>query len=516
MRSTFHGIETMKRSLFTQQTALQTTGHNIANASTAGYSRQRVNMNASKPMEAPGMMRSTSTGQLGTGVESGSITRIRAGFLDDQFRNENKNYGSYSIQADTLDKLESIVNEPSDTGLRTVLDNFWKSWSDLSLDPENVTGRKIVRENAMVLADSFNTTSRQLSDLNSDLTQNISVKVTEVNTALDTISKLNLEIRKIEGFGDNANDLRDQRDLLTDQISKIVNVSVTDTSGGYTISMGNQVLVSDAAFTPLTADTVNDAYGTDLNSGEIYGMVTSRDKYVKDYQSQLDTMVNAVANADIKVTVPAGSVLPNGITLDGVTYTGASRTLASDLTVTVQGVNGLHKLGYTMMSPVTAGGDFFTSKDGGPLTAANFQVNSQIQSDPGYIASSLRTVGSGAAETVVKGNNGLALLMSQVRDLSFDFSSVTSGAMLNSGTMDDYYSSMVGQLGVQSQAANRQSVNSKAILDQVDSKRLSESGVSLDEEMANMVMFQHAYNAAARMMTTMDEMLDKIINGLSR
>ena len=146
MRSTFHGLETAKRSLVTQQVALQTTGHNVANANTAGYSRQTVNMVASKPMEAVGMMRSTAPGQLGTGVEFDSITRIREKFLDTQFRNESKTYGSWSIQLDTLEKLETIVNEPSNTGLRSVMDNFWKSWHDLSENPEDITARKLVRE----------------------------------------------------------------------------------------------------------------------------------------------------------------------------------------------------------------------------------------------------------------------------------------------------------------------------------------------------------------------------------
>lgn len=201
MRSTFHLLETAKRSLFTQQAALNTTGHNIANANTPGFSRQVVNTTESRPIEAFGMNRSNTPGQLGTGVEVTSITRIREKFLDDQYRNENKSYGSWNIQSDTLEKLETIVNEPSDSGLRTVLDNFWKSWSDLSKDPENVSARKIVKENAVALADAFHFTSSKLKDLQSDLTSNIDLKSQEINTISSSIANLNLEIKKIESLG---------------------------------------------------------------------------------------------------------------------------------------------------------------------------------------------------------------------------------------------------------------------------------------------------------------------------
>jgi flagellar hook-associated protein 1 FlgK len=514
MRSTFHALETAKRSLFTQQTALQTTGHNVANANTAGYSRQTVNMVASKPMEAVGMNKSVTPGQLGTGVEFSSITRIRESFLDAQFRNENKTHGSWSIQADTLQKLETIVNEPSDTGLRAVLDNFWKSWHDLSENPEDITARKLVRETAKAVTDAFNQTARQLDELSADITENIGVKANQINTSLETIANLNLQIRRIEGLGDNANDLRDQRDLLMDGLSKVINVTAVETiDGGYQVSMGGAVLIEDGEFNPVTVEGLEaSAAGGDLNGGEAYGMIISRDQYVANYQQQLNTLVNGLANGDIRVTIPAGSVLPDGITLDNVTYTGTSRTLTSDLTVTVRGLNGLHQLGYTMMDPPKAGGSFFASRDGGPLTAGNIQLDAAILADAGNIASSMRTTGT--PESVVKGNKDLALLISQFSEMKIDFSSVAVGAATAQGSVNDFFRSIVGQLGIEAEEANRQTTNAKIVVDQVESRRQSVSGVSLDEEMSSMIKFQHAYNAAARFMTTIDETLDRIINGM--
>jgi flagellar hook-associated protein 1 FlgK len=513
--STFHSIETAKRSLFTQTAALNTTGHNIANANTAGYSRQVVNMQASQPMEYPGLTRSNVPGQLGTGVEFSSINRIRESFLDDQFRNENKSLGNWEIQSDTLNKLETIMSEPSDTGLRTVLDKFWASWSDLSKDPESATGRKIVRENAMALTDALNQMSKQLSDLSSDLTSNIGVKATDINTKLDMISNLNSEIYRIEGLGDDANDLRDQRDLLTDQLSKTINITVTNTPQGYSINMGNKNLVSGGTYTATSVADLESSFGTgdgtsDLKSGEVFGMITSKNKYVSDYQTQLDTIANSIANGNVTVTIPSGSVLPEGTVLNGITYSGAIRTLTSDLKVTVAGINGLHKLGYTFGTPASSGVDFFTSKDGG-VTAASITLNPVIAADASKIATSLRTEGTGTSETTVKGNNTLALLVAQLKDNKFQYTTTSNG--MSEGTIDDYLRSVIGQLGVQGQEADRQVTNQQALVDQVDSRRQSVSGVSLDEEMSNLIKFQHAYGAASRFMTTFDELLDKLING---
>ncbi|WP_135552154.1 flagellar hook-associated protein FlgK [Paenibacillus cymbidii] len=509
MRSTFHLLETAQRALFTQQAALQTTGQNVANANTAGYSRQVVNMQATRPIEAVGMSHSTVPGQLGTGVEFGSITRIREKFLDDQFRNENKTLGSWTVRQDTLEKLESIINEPSDTGVRTVMENFWKAWSDLSKDPEKTDGRKIVRENALALADAFNSTSKQLSDLSSDLTQNIGVNVGQANTLLTTIASLNGEIMRVETFGDNANDLRDQRDLLTDQLSKIMNIQVQDTDTGYTITMGSVQLLEFDTPTELTSQMMTDAFSAgDLNSGELYGMIYSRDQYVANYQQELDKLANTFANGAVTITIPKGSILPEGTELDGVVYTGDTRLLTEDLTVTVNGINGLHRLGYTFDGTSDAGGDFFVGTD-----AASFQVSEEIKGNANLIATSMRTTGTEADDPVIKGNNTLALLMSQLKDRKFTFPSGEGGSD-TIATVDDYFRSFVGQLGVQTLEATRQATNQQILVNQVDSRRMAVSSVSLDEEMSNMIKFQHAYGAAARVMTVFDEMLDKIINGM--
>jgi flagellar hook-associated protein 1 FlgK len=521
MGSTFGGIELAKRSLFTQQAALQTTGHNIANANTQGYSRQVVNMVASKPMEAVGLMRSTIPGQTGQGVEFSSVDRIREKFLDSQYQNENKSLGSWEVRKDTMDKLEAITNEPSSTGISGVVSAFWNSWQELSKTPENTTARVLVKQNALALTDAVNQTGKELDNLSSDLTNNIDVNIKEANSITGQISALNGQIFRVEGLGDNANDLRDQRDLLVDNLSKIVNISTTEGSSGYSVNMGNVNLVQGTAVTTtLTTDSVNASFASgDLNGGTINGMIQSRDTDVADYKFQLDSMMKVLATGDMNVTLPQGMVVPEGTTLNGVTYSGsiADRTLSADLPVTVKGLNGLHELGYSgTPGAVKSGVPFFTIKPGfTDFNANSITVNPDIVSDAANVSTSTRTtLDANGVEQVVQGNNDMALMISDLRNnkVSFD-PNATGRPSLTNGTFDDFYRSIVGALGVKSEEATRQATNQKALVDQVDSNRQAVSGVSLDEEMANMIKYQHAYNAAARVLTTFDSILDKLING---
>ncbi|AOZ93235.1 flagellar hook-associated protein FlgK [Paenibacillus crassostreae] len=512
MTSTFHSIETSKRSLFTQTAALSTTGHNIANANTAGYSRQVVKMTESIPMAPFAFLRSTAPGQLGTGSEFVSIERVRVSFLDDQFRNESSSQGAWDVKFSTLEKLEATLNEPSDSGLAKVINNFWDAWSDFSQDPQDITNRKIVKETTLALTDALNQMSTQMSELTTDLTSNLALQTSSINSLLSQVGGLNANIAKIEGLGDNANDLRDQRDYAIDQLSKLANVQVTPLENGYQVTLAGQVVVTGDTVTEITPETLQAGYaGGTLTSGETYGTIYSRDVYVADYQNQLNQLVNSLANGDVEITIPAGSIVPEGTILNGITYSNANnnRKVASDLTVTVQGINGLHKLGYTLAgdSPV-AGGDFFVSKDGSALTAGNVTLSQLIQDDPNNIASSIRTDGTGTDEKVVAGNNSLALLMSGLKNGKFDFGTAFS----KPATIDDYFTSIVGQIGVESKEVGRQVQNAQLLTDQVDASRQSISGVSLDEEMSNMIKFQHAYSAASRFMTTMDELLNKLIN----
>lgn len=518
MRSTFHGLETAKRGLFAQQTAIQTNGHNIANANTEGYSRQVVNFIASNPIDVPGMNKSTAPGQLGTGVDFSNITRVREKFLDDQFRNQNKSYGDWSIRRDTLEKIETIINEPSEQGIRSVVDKFWNSWQDLAGQPDNLTARSVVMENTMALTDTFNDIAANFGGLKKDLEESIDIKVIDANTLIEQIANLNGQIYRLESLGDNANDLRDQRDLFTDRLSKLININAVETAKGYNIKTGGTDLVAEFEATLLDAGSLP----SDISGGEINGFLVSIE-HIDTFQAQLDQMVKGLIEGEFDLTIPAGTILPEGTTFtlaDGsnITFSGDvnAREVTSDLPIKVKGINGLHQLGYTIQEPLQAGGLFFTTKDGSNnYVAGNIQLNPDIIADARNIASSTATYTVNNIEKVVKGNNQLALWIGQMRNATITFDASGAAASLDGeGTFDENFRSMVGRLGVKTQEAIRQAENNRILVEQVDSRRQSVSGVSLDEEMANLIKFQHAYNASARMITAIDEILNKVINGM--
>jgi len=512
MTSTFHSIETSRRSLNTTSTSLNTVAHNIANANTVGYSRQVVHTSATNPLEAVAFQNSTSAGQIGTGVEATAVKRVRSLFLDGQFRGENSSLGSWDVRSDTLSKLEKVINEPSDTGMQTVLNKFWSAWSDLSNNPQSTTNQKILKETTLALTDALNQTSKQLDALNTDLTSSVGLDVSTINSLVSTVSSLNQNIMKIEAQGNDANDLRDQRDYAVDQLSKYGNVTVTELNDGYQVNFAGQQLVTGATVNALTADGVQAAYdGGTLTGGELHGLIYSRDQYVAGQKAELDQLANTLANGEFTATLPTGSVIPEGTIINGVTYSdvAGNRTLTSDLTITVKGINGLHQLGYN--SSGKSGGEFFTATGGnGTITAGNITLNPDLQSNPSNIAFSLRTTGTGTNEKVVTGNGGLALIMSEMKNTKIDFGGATPT------TVQDFFNGLVGQLGVDSAEATRQAENAATLTSQVDSNRQSVSGVSQDEEMADLIKFQHAYSAASRFMTTMDQLLEKLINGTGR
>lgn len=506
MRSTFGGLEIAKRSLFTHQAALTTTGHNISNTNTAGYTRQTVKFVAARPMEAVGMQRSNLPGQSGQGVEFSGIERIREQFLDDQFINEQKSLGEWTIRSDTLEKLEKVINEPSDTGIRQTIEGFWNAWQELTKNPDSMTNRVLVKERTIAMTDALNDTATKLNDLSKDLTENVGVKAQQIDTILGQVARLNNEIFRVEGLGNDANDLRDQRDLLVDDLSKMINISVTEQTSGYNITMGNASLVEgNTKQVEVTSAYLEAAFNGNMQTGEVYGMILSRDTIVRSYMDELNTMVKSMVNGQVEITLPANTMLPTGVTLtatDGNTVTG---TLTAEKTVLVNGLNGLHQLGYDMNG--NRGAPFFQMTTGSE--AATLKLNQSILDDVFTIAAANRTYVDEEGNTkVVQGSNELALLVAGLRNKKLEY---TSG---QTGTVDDFFRSIITKLGIEGQEAHRQMANQQVLVEHVQSRRQSVSGVSLDEEMANMIKYQHAYNAAARAMTTYDEMLDKVINGM--
>lgn len=225
--STFFGLETAKRALTAQQNALYTVGQNVANANTDGYTRQRVNLQASDPYPAASMNRPAIAGQLGTGVEAGEVQRIRDKYLDVQYRENNSAAGYWSAKSGALSKMEAVMDE---TGTKSSLSNtmeaFWESLQDLSTNPEDVSARSVVLERGQTLTDTFHYLNSTLSQYKTDVGSEISVAVNDINSTLKQISDLNKQIAELEPNGYLPNDLYDKRDSLVDKLSSYLNVTV--------------------------------------------------------------------------------------------------------------------------------------------------------------------------------------------------------------------------------------------------------------------------------------------------
>lgn len=265
MPSTFFGLEIARRGLITNKTALDVTGHNVANANTAGYSRQTVSMGTSIPLFQPSLNRAQFVGQIGTGVQVDEIKRYRETFLDLQYRNENRGLGYWEVRSDTLQKVQELMAEHSGSGLSSVMDQFWEAWEDLTVHPTKPAARGVVVQRGKAVAETFNYLARQLRQLEVDLNDKVQTIVDEVNSISKQIADLNGQILAIEVTKDNANDLRDKRDLLLDKLSKLVDINVSeDNQGMVNVGAGNGSLVTGVHQKKLVVVDKIDAKGKSL------------------------------------------------------------------------------------------------------------------------------------------------------------------------------------------------------------------------------------------------------------
>ncbi|WP_027965376.1 flagellar hook-associated protein FlgK [Halalkalibacillus halophilus] len=506
MTSTFHGLEVARRALFTQQSALHTTGHNISNANTEGYSRQRVNFEQTSPFPSPARNRPEMAGQMGTGVKAGEIQRVRDSFLDFQYRAENNKAGYWDSKADALSRMEDIMNEPSDSGLGRAMDQFWESVQDVATNPEDGGARRVMQQRATAVTETFGHLNEKLTDVQGELKNQMETNADQVNTLLTQIQDLNDQIGRIEPNGYLPNDLYDQRDVLVDELSQFVNISVDyEASGGNAKANAEGKIVIDLANDngqPIDnaqlVNADNDIQGLefqfdDANPALVSGIsVGEMDPETGDVAA-----ANTISAADFNSPGSLlGTMQSNGyINGDGEAegeYVGMLNDLDSLAYAFTQEFNDQHQEGYDLEG--NEGGNFFTDI-GEENAAANISVSENILNNENLIALASNPNAPG------NGQNGLALAEVRNQDNTIGDQSIQK-----------FYEGVIGGLGVVAEEANRMAKNTSDLRHSVNQNRESISGVSLDEEMSNMIKFQHAYNAAARNMTVVDEMLDRIIN----
>ncbi len=483
MRTTFGTFNIATSGLFASQRSLDVTSHNISNANTEGYSRQSSLQRATMPTYGD------PTGIVGTGVETYDIIRMRSSYLDQKYWGQNKSYQEWNVKQENLEQIEGIFNEPSETGIRKVMDEFFTSLEELSKKPGDSTCREAVSEKANMLTISINRNGKELLNAIRDVNFSVKNKVSEVNSLSEQIANLNKHIFGFELNGTKANDLRDQRNVLLDKLSSIVNITVSEMPGPngnnyMDVKIGGITLINHISFNKLATQDKS-TWVSDMGGGKISDVVWggTTDQLVKIEGGELKGMLD-IRDGD-----------GTGFNYRGLPY--YLNKLNEFTQGFVSSINKQHVQGVDYDG--NQGINFFYEPGTPAVNSVNFRVNPDVYANPNKIAASSLSDG--------ESNNGNVNLLIELRNSKSMFPLVT-------GTPDDYIKSILSALAVDSSQAKRMTTNSQALVDQTENRRLSESGVSLDEEMTNMVKFQQAYNAAAKMITTLDKILDTTVNRL--
>lgn len=460
MSGLFQNINIARSGLSASRTGLNVASHNIANANTPGYSRQRVDFTTALPLD-------TISGMLGMGVDSESVRRIRNGLLDRQYYQANHTFGKNDIKEKMLSQVDNILQEPSENGIGNLMTEFFNEFSNLGGEPDSTNIRNLIVQKSTRLVDAFHSKSGRLRDVQKSLRADVSSTVGQINELSRQVAELNRQISISENSFSTANDLRDQRDLVMDKLSEYVQIDFNeDSRGKLSVSIDGQMLVSGIAHRELSVGASSDSNeltvyvegsaGSRLNiqSGKLGGLLDMHNKQVGGLMDRLNQLAKSF----------------------------------------VDEINRIHQFGKGLPvgnPPTSASGiKFFTGSD-----AASINIASEIEDNVANIAASLDGT---------PGNGDSAFTIANLRDQKF-FSGGTS-------TFNEYYNDTITSVGTEIQVTSTDRRNQQLLLDQIDNQRAAESGVSLDEEMTDLIKYQRSLEASARVISAVDELLQTIIN----
>ncbi len=493
----FFGFFNSYRGLLASQMALNTVNHNISNANTPGYSRQRVDMSAHFPYTLPTQInQDISKGQLGQGVQVDGVTRIRDSFIDDQFRQENSRLGTNEQNRNVLQQIEGVLNEPSTSGINSAIQELFNSAQALSLDPQNMAVRADFLQYAVDTLVVFEQQFNQLEDLQRNLVgdaavpgsfaiSQLGINVNDTNNILQEITNLNKQILTVISSGAEPNDLYDRRDLLLDELAELVDYEVTNTaSGQINIDIANQRMVQGVTLVD-TFEVLPNPVGPPTSDFE--------PSIVQTVNGGVDVLNSAVPNQLSDGKIKAIVDIAGGNT-SVTNVRGLINDLDDLVTSIVTEINGLHMAGRDLngASPTST---IFTGTD-----ISNFAVNNNLLNDPRLI---------GAAEGppnpyLGPGDGSTALDIAQLRDGSF--------AALGNTSYIEYFNGLVSNLGIDTRTFENRSDSQNVLMDSLAQRRESISGVNMDEELIDLVRYQRAFEATSRTIQTFDEIIQTIIN----
>ncbi|WP_027108660.1 flagellar hook-associated protein FlgK [Lacticigenium naphthae] len=502
MSGLFGTLHTATGGMTAQQRALQTTGHNIANANTEGYSRQRVTMSANMPISIPGV------GQFGTGVQISAVQRVTDQYLVTQVQRESASLEQYTQKSDLLGQLEGIYNEPSDTGLSSQMDKFFASWTNLSSNPEMQTAKTMVVEQSKTFTDTIHHMANQMDGLHSDTLNELSKDVLDFNSTLGQLEKLNEQIFNVSTAGQAPNDLLDQRDRLIGSLTEIAGAEVKiDGFQRAVVTLDGQEVLGKNHVDSVAVVIGKNEDGTLIVSQPGKDPMTlPADDTIEVGQWMIqDSETGDYASIDIESGSTKGSqealAVLNQKKEDFNTFVSqfAEAVNTTHSTPTIEGEE--------------QGKAFFEIDLEDP--SGTIKVNAEIQKD-----SSKVQAGKGL-DNEVAGDGARALAISKLQstklpqDLSEDNYNSETMSFDNSvsgSTLLDQYNDSVTDVGIQKQQADNMAKNQDDVVALLEQRKESMSGVDINEEVTDMLRFQNAFSANAKVISVTAEMLDTLIN----
>lgn len=563
MQSTFSGLNTMVNGIYTQRLGLNTVGHNISNSNTEGYSRQTAHAAATPSSEVYTL---AGASQVGNGSTVTSVIRARDIYADRQYWKENSTDGYYNGKANNYAKIESIFNDSDNSGVQNAMEKFYQAWQDCSTTASSDTSRQNVINAGQNFAQSLQIAAKQTKEQIDSLYDDISLSVVKMNRLMGQVVELNKNIAGIEATGAHANDLRDQRDLIVDQLTSMTDITVYESANGmYTLVSNGTTLVNGITKVDLemSAPKNNTTYSLSdydimiKQTGTVYtpgnGELKAQFEAVAEDKGYIDQVANMAAfmfttlndqhKAGYGIDGSKDKPFGNANAKDNAT-TGLNFYGESDKIFEWDAKNGKLDV-YNKKADGTKDNASKESLSGMQILEV-FTVNSELTATDGHKKLATRSgerdtdgkllyqAAAGGTTTDVtkakkdaKGNplpvdvNGtgdgsnavwVAALFNCERDKTSPEVNGTD-RLIGNGSLYSYYNTSMTTMGSDASNMNGRVKFQSGVMDQVENLRSSTNGVNWDEELSNMITFQQGYSACSRCLSAMDECLDKLING---
>lgn len=492
MASTFFGLDIGKTGLFAAKAGLATTGNNVSNENTKGYSRQVVNQQAKTSLRVY-----ASYGMIGTGVEVTSIERVRDIYYDNKYRSnysklgENGTKYSYNIQ------LEDSFNEMSESGFTTLFADMFASLQELKGTPDDITRRSEFLNYSQSLAEYMNEIKSRLTTVQMEANQEVSNSVSRINLYTDQIASLTKQINIVEMAGGTASELRDQRDNMLDSLSNIVPVNVTETKyengkTDYLLRVGDFTLVNNYESHKLMLVTREDNNNKYDATGlfDIYYYYDDNDKTGTKFDVQSMNLSGSLRGIlDIRDGNNADETSKVSVNYKGIPH--YINRIQEFKQAIADAFNNVHDKGIDLEGNSTAGVKIFEMSITGELS-----VNKDLLKKPSLMGATVNPLHQGVSDS----------------SLIDEFLEIRDANILNNSTASEYLESIVTESGVSTQKSKLFEENYTTIVNTSDKQRMSISGVDGDEEAMNLQKYQEAYDICANVITVMTECYDKLIN----